>query len=465
MVRTPKKRKSPTPAALCGPPPRGGVQKGPPKRRVPGPAKENVATSAVATSHVGPPQTRSIVRASAATFSPKVPAGVSHHLLVKLRTAQAALIDHEAEMTHVWECINTGRRVVEKSDKKVCVLSATARVKIVARMETARARQEFLEVGHSERVRKCEKARVDCGGKKTSSTRKDPPHWDADKHTPKCNRWPLAGGDNDAQQEEDAGEEKESVDGDVDDAADDSDENQTLNELASRAEASSSARSPSNSTDRSGGKGVSSNALVQILHAAQKDYFDDITELKAIQSFRTSGDKQFRLAKKGGIELSESMHDTIQKRITKAIARRLILQGRVISRQAVCENARQAAGGEKTVSVENDPPDWATFSFKTKRNEWVVPTREYEEEEKDGDEDEESTVASIQDSSDSSSDSGDESESSNDSGEPVSEEVRLQRIANTRRFYALNRARWQSGDLDDETWLQFGCDDDSSYLN
>ena len=95
----------------------------------------------------------------------------------------------------------------------------------------------------------------------------------------------------------------------------------------------------------------------------------------------------------------------------------------------------------------------------------MLPTREYEEEETDGDEDDEGTAASIQDSSDSSSDSGDESESSNDLGAPVTEEVRLQRIANTRRFYALNRARWQSGDLDDETWLQFGCDDDSSYLN
>ena len=121
-------------------------------------------------------------------------------------------------------------------------------------------------------------------------------------------------------------------------------------------EASSSSPSPSNSTDRSGGKGVPSDALVQILHAAQQDYFDHIAEIKAIQNFTTRGYKQFRLAKKDMIVLSQSMHDTIQKRITEALARRAILEGRINSRQRACENARQAAGGAKTVSVENDPP-------------------------------------------------------------------------------------------------------------
>ena len=139
-----------------------------------------------------------------------------------------------------------------------------------------------------------------------------------------------------------------------------------------------------------------------------------------------------------------------------------------------CEQARFAAGGEETVSAKNDPAEWGTAEFPPKRNKWLLAGEEVEEEEEE--DEEEDLVAflvrktphgssSSSSQSSESSDSSEESRSSNESHVPVTKEVRQQRIANTRQFYALNRARWLSGDLDDEAWEQFGCDEDSQYLN
>ena len=124
--------------------------------------------------------------------------------------------------------------------------------------------------------------------------------------------------------------------------------------------------------------------------------------MKNISNFTTSGYKQIRLAKKDKIVLSQSMLDRINKKLGEALARREILERGINSRQSACENARHAAGGEKTVSVHGDPPDWETYSFEQKRNEWVLPKRDDEEEEEDEDEDEDGTVAEVEDSSDSS---------------------------------------------------------------
>ena len=67
-------------------------------------------------------------------------------------------------------------------------------------------------------------------------------------------------------------------------------------------------------------------------------------------------------------------------------------------------------------------------------------------------------------SSSGSSESSDESTSGNNSDAPVSNAVRQQRIVNTRNFYVRNRARWLRGELDDETWEQFGAPEDSHYF-
>ena len=63
------------------------------------------------------------------------------------------------------------------------------------------------------------------------------------------------------------------------------------------------------------------------------------------------------------------------------------------------------------------------------------------------------------------SDSSEESTSGNNSVASVSNEVRQQGIINTRNFYVRNRARWMRGELDDETWEQFGAPDDFPYFN
>ena len=73
--------------------------------------------------------------------------------------------------------------------------------------------------------------------------------------------------------------------------------------------------------------------------------------------------------------------------------------------------------------------------------------------------------------SESSSDSTDSSSESNESEEDLTsvpakaDEVRNARRRFQRNYYLLNRGRWERGELDDETWLQFGADSDCSFFD
>ena len=50
-------------------------------------------------------------------------------------------------------------------------------------------------------------------------------------------------------------------------------------------------------------------------------------------------------------------------------------------------------------------------------------------------------------------------------GPAQTEEVRKASRLFQRKCYLLNRGRWESGDLDDKTWLQIGGDSDCSFFD
>ena len=151
------------------------------------------------------------------------------------------------------------------------------------------------------------------------------------------------------------------------------------------------------------------------------------------------------------------MFAKIERKLTTARARQALLVEGLGNCQRKCEKARAALGGEATTSNESDPIVWETGGFVAKSNRWVQPEDLKKDEEdvpaKSGSESDSSVSSSASSSSDS-SDSSEESKSSTKSDAPMSDEVRAQRIASTRRFYVLNLARWLRGELDDESWEQ-----------
>ena len=214
------------------------------------------------------------------------------------------------------------------------------------------------------------------------------------------------------------------------------------------------------------------------------EYWDHVNEMKNAKDCADHGRYMARKSRNGKNVLDSSVLRKIDAKVEKAIPRYDTLLLGLNSRVRKYEQARVLLGGQKTTSAKFDPVAWGTAELPPKRNKWMLAGKEGDDEEEEDPEEEEeedlgedvlvaslarkavpsSSPPSNSHSSDS-SDSSDESQSSDESRAPVTEEVRQQRIANTRQFYALNRARWLSGDLDDETWEQFGCDEDSEYLN
>ena len=208
-------------------------------------------------------------------------------------------------------------------------------------------------------------------------------------------------------------------------------------------------------------------SLVAILRFQQEEYWDHMDEMKNVGYFISNGRLRLRYLKGGTNVLDPTLFDKIETKLANACARLAHLEEGLPKCQIKCEKARAALTGEDTVSIESDPADWQTDGFPEKLNRWVEPEDEKKDERyasaKSGSQPE-SSSGSSDSSSSGSSDSSDELTSSNKSDAPVSNEVRQQRIVNTRRFYVLNRARWLRGELDGETWEQVGAPEDSHYF-
>ena len=114
---------------------------------------------------------------------------------------------------------------------------------------------------------------------------------------------------------------------------------------------------------------------------AQEEFSDHLAEKKNVADFIRGGNRRICFSKKGKNVLDPSMLCRIVKKLGEATARRDVLELGLNNCQKKCKIARKAVGGEETVSNACDPPDWKTATFPQKRNQWVLPDGEDEEEE------------------------------------------------------------------------------------
>ena len=199
-------------------------------------------------------------------------------------------------------------------------------------------------------------------------------------------------------------------------------------------------------------------AQVAILRAKQEEYWDNVAERNNVNIFINSTNLRLRYSTAGKTVLDPPLVGKTKIKLALARIRKAFLAEEVPKSQKNCEKAHAAITGNSTSSVGTDPDDRNTNSFTTKFNKWLQPDAEEID-------DPSSTAESESGSSSGSSDSSEESTSGNNSVASVSDEVRQQRIINIQNFYVRNRARWMRGELDEETWEQFGAPEDSPYFN